>query len=264
MIAESVLMAGLSWPEFARRIEGGAPVFIPVGATEQHGWHLPLGVDAVIPGWICAEVAKECGGMVAPAIAYGNRSQPLSGDGPAFLGTINITAMTIAWLLRDIITELYRDGARHMVVINGHYENVWPSVEGIELALDRIGRDPASGLKILRIDHWELVRTEILARVFPDGYPGIELEHASVIETSIMLKVRPELVALSEALNDGRARFKPYESFLGPITEVPPSGVLSEARGSSAEKGEWLLADVVERVRRMVGEEFGQGTASAS
>ena len=264
MIAESVLMAELSWPEFARRIEGGAPVFIPIGATEQHGRHLPLGVDAVIPGWICAEVAKECGGMVAPAISYGNRSQPRSGGGPAFPGTINITATTFAWLLRDIITELYRHGARHMVVINGHYENVWPSVEGIELALDRIGRDPASGLKILRIDHWELVRPETLARVFPDGYPVIELEHASVIETSVMLKLRPELVALSEVLNDGPARFKPYDSFPGLVTEVPPSGVLSETRGSSAEKGDWLLEDVVERVRRVVSEEFGQGNKGAT
>lgn len=264
MIVESVLMAELSWPEFARRIGGGAPVFIPVGATEQHGRHLPLGVDAFIPSWICAEVAKDCRGMVAPAIAYGNRSQPRSGGGPAFPGTINITAMTFAWLLRDIITELYRHGARHIVIINGHYENVWPSIEGIELALDSIGRDPASGLKILRIDHWELVKPETLARIFPDGYPGIELEHASVIETSIMLKLRPELVALSEALNDGPARLKPYDSFPGFVAEVPPSGVLSETRGSSAEKGEWLLADVVERVRRVVSEEFGQVTKSAS
>ncbi len=263
-MSESVFLSDVSWPEFARRIGTGAPVFIPVGATEQHGRHLPLGVDAIIPSWICAEVAKGCGGLVAPAIAYGNRSQPRSGGGPAFPGTINITATTFAWLLRDIITELHRHGAKKLVVINGHYENVWPSVEGIELALDRIGRDPASGFKILRIDHWELVRPETLARVFPDGYPGIELEHASVIETSIMLKLRPELVALSEALNDGPARFKPYDSFPGPVAEVPPSGVLSETRGSSVEKGEWLLADVLERVRRVVSEEFGPAAAGAS
>ena len=72
------------------------------------------------------------------------------------------------------------------LVLNGHFENIGPAIEGIELALDALGRDGVGDLTILRIDHWELVRPETLAKVFPDGYPGIELEHASVIETSTM------------------------------------------------------------------------------
>lgn len=257
-MTDKVFLSELSWPDFERRIADGAPVFIPVGATEQHGRHMPLGVDAIIPTWVSAEIAKDCGGLVAPPIAYGNRSQPRSGGGPAFPGTINITATTLTWLLRDIITELYRHGASRLVVINGHYENIWPSIEAIELALDHIGRERVEDLKILRIDHWELVRPETLARIFPDGYPGIELEHASVIETSIMLALRPELVDLSQARNDGPARFKPYDRFPGPVAEVPASGVLSETRGASAEKGQWLLADVLERTRQAIAEEFGK------
>lgn len=257
-MADTVFLAEMSWPEFAERIAAGAVVFIPVGATEQHGRHMPLGVDAIIPTSISAEAAKHCGGMVVPPIAYGNRSQPRSGGGPAFPGTINITAATLCLLLRDIITELFRHGARRLVVVNGHYENIWPSVEAIELALDHIGRERTDGLKILRIDHWELVEPQTLARVFPDGYPGIELEHASVIETSIMLALRPELVDLGKALNDGPARFKPYDRFPGPVAEVPASGVLSETKGSSAEKGRWLLADAIEGVKRAVAEEFGK------
>ena len=256
-MAESVFLAEVSWPDFARRVGAGVPVFIPVGATEQHGRHMPLGVDAIIPNAICSAVARQCGGLVAPVLAYGNRSQPRSGGGRTFPGTINISATTFAWLLRDILTELHRHGVRKVVVVNGHYENVWPSIEGIELALDAIGRGAEDGLKILRVDHWELVQQATLARVFPNGYPGIELEHASVIETSIMLALRPELVRLAEALDDGPARFKPYDVFPGPVAEVPPSGVLSETRGSAAEKGEWLLADIVGRLCRMLQEEFG-------
>src|SRR4029079_1670601 len=256
-MTDRIFLAELSWPEFEQRIAEGAPVFIPVGATEQHGRHMPLGGDAIIPICVASEVAKHCGGLVAPPVVYGNRSQPRSGGGAGFPGTINITATTLTWLLRDIITELFRHGARRLVVINGHYENIWPSVEAIELALDHIGRERTQGLKILRIDHWELVRPETLARVFPDGYPGIELEHASVIETSIMLALRPELVDLSKAADDGPARFKPYDRFPGPVAEVPASGVLSETKGSSAEKGRWLLADAVGRTREAVAEEFG-------
>lgn len=255
---ESVFMADISWPTFERRMAEQSPVFIPIGATEQHGRHLPLGVDAIIPTAICAEAAGRRGGLVAPVLAYGNRSQPRSGGGRAFPGTINVTATTFSWLLRDVVTELYRHGARLMVIINGHYENVWPSIEGIELALDTIGRGPESGLRILRIDHWELIRPETLARVFPDGYPGIELEHASVIETSMMMALRPELVDLSSALNDGPARFKPYDSFPGLVAEVPASGVLSETSGSSAVKGRWLLSDIVDGISQAMDEQFAK------
>ena len=72
-----------------------------------------------------------------------------------------------------------------------------------------------------------------------------------------MLALRPELVDLSQAANDGPARFKPYDTFPGPVREVPPSGVLSLTEGSSAEKGQWLLNDAIAGTKRAVDTEFG-------
>ncbi|MGB8315845.1 MAG: creatininase [Aestuariivirga sp.] len=252
----TVFFGELSWPEAEAKIASGAPIFLPVGATEQHGRHMSLNVDVVIPTAIAERAARRVGGLVVPTIPYGNRSQPRSGGGRQFPGTLNLAAQTFSLVVRDVLMELFRQKARKIVVINGHYENIWPAVEGIELALDGIGRDRCDGLNILRIDHWELIRPETLARVFPDGYPGIELEHASVIETSMMLALRPELVDLSKALNDGPAKFLPYDNYPSPIKEVPASGVLSLTEGSSAEKGNWLLADCVDRIAEIVNREF--------
>lgn len=253
---ESVFLADLAWPEAEAKIAAGAPVFLPLGATEQHGHHMALNVDVVIPTAICERVARAVGGLVAPTVPYGNRSQPRSGGGPAFPGTINLSAHTFSLVVRDILVDLYRQKVRRIVVLNGHYENIWPSIEGIELALDVIGRDKADDLTILRMDHWEFARPETIARIFPDGYPGIELEHASVLETSLMLAVRPDLVDLDRALHDGPAQFRPYDRFPKPPVEVPPSGVLSMTEGSTAEKGEWLLADSVGRMIDIINEEF--------
>jgi len=247
-------MGELSWPAFQQRVEEGAVLLVPVGATEQHGRHLPLSVDVIIPTGICEEVARRCGGLVAPAIPFGNRSQPRSGGGRAFPGTINLGAETLSLLVRDVVCELYRHGVRRIVVVNGHYENIWPSIEGIERMIEAIR--PATDVKVLRIDHWEMIRPETLARVFPDGYPGIELEHASVIETSMMLALRPDLVDLAKAAHDGPARFKPYDTYPGPVREVPASGVLSLTEGSTAEKGRWLLADAVDGIERAIRAEF--------
>ncbi len=256
-MAETVRLGELSWPEFAERVKAGAVLLVPIGATEQHGRHMPLSVDAIIPQAICEAVAHRCGGIVAPVIPYGNRSQPRSGGGPAFPGTINLSAATCAALLRDVLAELFRHGVRRIVVVNGHYENIWPSIEAIEGLLDRLGRDGTDGLKIVRVDHWEMIKPATLARIFPDGYPGIELEHASVIETSIMLALRPDLVHLERAAHDGPARFKPYDLYPGPVREVPASGVLSLTEGSSEEKGRWLIADAVDGIERAVRDEFG-------
>jgi creatinine amidohydrolase len=259
---DSVFWAEQTWPEAKSRVEAGAPVFLPLGATEQHGHHMALGVDVIIPTAICERVARAVGGLVLPTIPYGNRSQPRTGGGPAFPGTLNLSAHTFSLVVRDVVVELFRQGVRRIVVINGHYENIWPSVEGIELALDGIGRINLGDLNILRMDHWELARPETITRIFPDGYPGIELEHASVLETSLMLALRPELVDLDRSLHDGPARFRPYDRFPNPPREVPPSGVLSMTAGSTAEKGEWLLADVVGRMADIVKEEFGIGNPS--
>ena len=253
---EAFSYAELSWPEAGRQMAAGAPIFLPIGSTEQHGHHMAMNVDVVLPQAICERVAAKVGGLVLPPLAYGMRSQARTGGGPQFPGTINISAGTFAALLRDILVDLYRQGARSIVVVNGHYENVWPSVEGVELALDFLG-DCRNNLTILRLDHWDMARPETIARIFPAGYPGIALEHASVLETSMMLAIRPDLVDLAKALHDGPAQFKPYDRYPKPPEEVPPSGVLSLTAGSTAEKGQWLINDAVAGIVKAVREEFG-------
>lgn len=256
---DTILYAELPWPEVAARLAAGAPVFLPLGATEQHGRHMALNVDVVLPTAIAAQAAARVGGLVLPTVAYGNRSQPKTGGGPAFAGTLNLTAHTFSLIVRDVICELFRQNIRRIVTVNGHYENIGPTIEGIELALDAIGRDRADGLTILRIDHWDMVRPETLDRIFPNGYPGIELEHASVIETSMMMALRPDLVDLGRAIHDGPARFPPYDRYPRPCDGVPPSGVLSLTEGASAEKGEWLLADCTAGIVEIVTREFPKG-----
>ena len=257
----SVYYAELSWPEAEARVAAGAPVILPLGATEQHGRHMAMNVDVVLPSAIACRAAEKVGGLVLPTVAYGNRSQPKTGGGPRFPGTINLTAHTFSLIVRDIICDLYRQKVRHIVTLNGHYENIGPTIEGIELALDSLGRDKTTDLVIIRIDHWDLIQPATLDRVFPDGYPGIELEHASVIETSMMMALRPDLVDLTKASHDGPAQFLPYDRYPKPRDEVPASGVLSLTDGSSAEKGEWLLAEIEAGLIAIINREFNEKTA---
>jgi creatinine amidohydrolase len=256
-MVDSVLMAELSWPEFEARIAGGAPVFIPLGATEQHGPHLPLGVDVYLPTGVASRVAKEVGGIVAPAIPYGYKSQPRSGGGERFPGTTGLDANTFALVLRDVIRGLGYHGVKRLVVFNGHFENSWPSVEGVDLGLRELRRDGIADMQVMRLEYWDFVGRDTLDKLFPDGFPGTELEHASLLETSLMLAIRPDLVDMAQVPSDGPAKFPNYDRT--PFREglVPPSGVLADARPATPEKGEMLIADHVSRIVAAVRAEFG-------
>jgi creatinine amidohydrolase len=255
-MVESVFMAELSWPEWEAKITAGAIVFIPIGATEQHGPHLPLNVDVILPTGVCERVAKNVGGLVAPTLAYGYKSMPRSGGGQTFPGTVSLDAQTLSLTIRDILRELGAHGAKKFVLVNGHFENAWPVVEGLDLALRELRRDGVQGVTAMRLEYWDFVRRETLDKIFPDGFPGTELEHASLIETSLMLLLRPDLVDVSKIPQEGRASFPTYDIFPPPPGFLRATGVLADARGASAEFGAWLMEDHVRLITQAVRKEF--------
>ena len=256
-MVDSVFMAELSWPEWQQRVADSAIIFLPLGATEQHGPHLPLNVDVILPTAVCERVARATGGIVAPTIQYGYKSMPRSGGGQSFPGTTSLDANTLSLALRDIIRDMATHGARRFVLINGHFENSWPAVEGLDLALRELRRDGITGVTAMRLEYWDFVRPATLDRIFPDGFPGTELEHASLIETSLMLLLRPDLVDLSKVPQEGRSSFPTYDIHPAPPGYLRASGVLADARGSRAEIGQWLLDDHVELITAAVKKEFG-------
>ncbi|OBS09252.1 creatininase [Acidihalobacter prosperus] len=238
-----VRMERMSWVEYRRRVETDDPVvFLPCGSLEQHGPHLPLGVDAMLSTAVACEAARRCGGIVAPALAYGYKSQPRCGGGQHFPGTTSLDGDHLSQLARDVIREFARHGVRKLALVDGHYENQWFLIEGIDLALRDLGRD--CGLRVLRTEYWDFCTEDVLGEVFPDGFPGFALEHAAVIETSLMLHFHPDLVWTDRIPDDGPAEFPPYDLYPPETERVPPSGVLSSARGASAGKGA-LLAEAV-------------------
>jgi creatinine amidohydrolase len=81
-----------------------------------------------------------------------------------------------------------------------------------------------------------------------EGFPGWPAEHAAIVETSLMLALRPELVR-RELVADDRSELRPfYELVPAPAEHVAPSGVLAEASKASAAKGERLAGLIVDRL----------------
>jgi creatinine amidohydrolase len=249
-----VHMNRMSWVQYRERVSTtNAPVFLPVGALEQHGPHLPLGTDAMLATGIAAGAAAAVGGIVAPALSYGYKSQPKCGGGQHFCGTTSLDAATLIGQVRDTIREFVRHGVERLVLVNGHYENQWFLIEGVDLAL-RECRSPH--LSVMRLEYWDFCTEQTLAAIFPQGFPGFALEHAAVIETSLMLHLHPELVRIELIPDEPAAQFPPYDIYPTRTEWVPASGVLSSARGASREKGARIAEEVIARVAAAVRAEF--------
>jgi mycofactocin precursor peptide peptidase len=205
-----VEIAQARWPE----CEDVPVLLVPVGATEQHGPHLPLGTDTAI----AATVAARSGLPVAPAVPYG-----ASGEHESFPGTVSIGTEILA----AVIVELGRSAcrfARRLVLVNGHGGNVGALRAAVAL-LRSEGRDVA----------W-----------FPCGVPGADA-HAGHHETGVMLALAPDTVRPDLAAPGNTAPLRELMPAIsaGSVRDVSPSGVLGDPSGATASEGAETVSVIV-------------------
>lgn len=252
-VQRSRLMADMTWPEVAAAIERSAGALLPVGSTEQHGYHLPLATDAILPTELALAVAEPLDFLVAPAVAYGYKSRPLSGGGQGFVGTTSLRATTLMALVEDVVRELVRQGFRRIVVLNWHMENQNFVYEAAYLALEH--HNAATRILVAELA-FEDLSPETMQLLFPEGFPGWDVEHASILETSLMLHLHPELVLFNRAVDDAAKRHPWYDVLPAPEDFVPASGTLWKATQASTDKGRAAWDEIVAQMREAIATEF--------
>lgn len=227
----SVFMHDITWTEYSSKTS--RPIIIPVGSTEQHALHLPLCVDSKIAEELSRLLAEATDSVVAPTLTYGYKSKPLSGGGPLFPGTIDLSGRTLMALTEDILEEFIADGFTKIFFMNSHFENEAFLIETIDIVSKRHPE-----VTILESNWWDVLSQEIIDKIFSDvPFPGWAFEHAAVTETSLMMYLAPELVHEELMSDDLGPDPIPYYKY--PIVKgmVPDSGNLAPAKSSSTEKG---------------------------
>lgn len=246
------LMANMTWYEFNER-KNKDVVILPVGSVEQHGPHLPLFTDTIISEGFANLLGDKVNGIVMPSINYGYKSQPASGGGPLFPGTIDLNGTTLINLVKDIIDELIRDGVRKIALVNSHFENQAFLLEAIDL----VSKNMPSDTKIIMMSWWDLISQDTIDKIFDEvEFPGWALEHAAITETSLILKFRPELVHMDRLIDEKIEEVPTYQVYPIPKDLVPQSGLLSIGRTSSAQKGEVIVEEALNKMIGIVKKEF--------
>jgi mycofactocin system creatininase family protein len=207
-------LSDATWPELGRLAAAGAVLVVPIGATEQHGPHLPVTTDADIAVAVVeAAAATDPLLVVALVVAYGS-----SGEHDGFAGTLSIGRDATEELLVELGRSASRDFA-HVVLACAHGGNAAP----LAGALGRLAAEghPVTGW-------WPRWSGDL---------------HAGRTETSLMLAIAPERVRLGLATaGDGRpvGELLPLLEARG-VRSVSPTGVRGDPTGAGADEGERLL-----------------------
>jgi creatinine amidohydrolase len=238
-------MPAVHWHDLTRgalgELASESVLVLPLGATEQHGPHLPTVTDTLVVtelAWRGAELA-ETEAVVAPTLAFGASHHHLP-----FGGTLSLTNETLLAVLRDVLGTAATDGFERVLILNGHGGNA---------AIARVAASEEArtlGLAIGCASYWDLWAPPDPAAQAPG--------HAGWFETSLVLALAPELVQMDEA---GPPPSVAGDRFDGPLTIDTPGawieigGFSDDPREATAEAGEKLLAgyaaavaDAIDRV----------------
>jgi creatinine amidohydrolase len=245
-------MEDMTWPEVRDAAAAGLPALLSIGSTEQHGPHLPLATDSILPVGVALEAAREVPMVIAPAIRYGARSRALSGGGETFPGTVSLRLTTLIATISEVLLGLHRSGFGRIVVQNWHYENAGVLWEACDLA---VGAAP--DLRILLLENpMPDFTPQQLEELFPGGFPGWDVEHASIMETSMMLALRPELVRTDRIADDEARRHPSWDVVPAPPEFIPASGVLWHPTEATVEVGHRFVRAAAERLIDAMRTEF--------
>lgn len=245
---EAKTLAEYTWLDVDAAIDDGRTMIVlPIGATEQHGPHLPLRTDTTIGEAIAERLTKRLDdALVGPAIPFGP-----SREHGAFPGTISISPQTLRALLDDYVASLERSGFEQVVLLPSHggsfasvaavYPELTRSYDVDIVAIDDLGRYLEllnEGLNRAGINHREPV------------------VHAGAIETAVILAVDPDAVRTERTPDGYDGPVSAAKLYRDGIDAYSPVGVLGDARLATADVGEMILDHVADTYAEYICEEF--------
>jgi creatinine amidohydrolase len=238
--------------DFSRRQSEGTLAqtiaVLPLGATEQHGPHLPLSVDTVLANGVVASAVQHLGDAV-PALFLPTQAVGFSPEHAAFAGTLTLKSETLLRLWTDIGESVAASGVKKLVLFNAHGGQVG--------AMDLVARDLRArlGMLVFSVNWYQLPlvgpQGEDVNALF-DAHEHRFGIHAGDIETSMMLALAPTRVDMAQAHNFASASEERCRRFAivgngksaklaWQMQDYNPAGAAGNAAAATAHKGQALV-----------------------
>ncbi|MDR1428661.1 MAG: creatininase family protein [Spirochaetaceae bacterium] len=180
MKKRTALAAELSWTEFEEKMKEHDLIIIPIGMLESHGTHNPLGVDTIIAEYLANKIAERAGALASPVFPYG-----YGPEGRRFPGQVSLDPQLLRKIWYAYGASYARHGGRRFMFINGHGGN-----SGIlRMTASDLWRDYGV---LCSISEWWVLVPQIAKELDC-------ADHGGLYETSCVLAIRPDLVAMDQA-----------------------------------------------------------------
>jgi creatinine amidohydrolase len=227
-----VFLEDLAWPHVQALLDAGmTTLMLPVGATEQHGPHLPLNTDSVIATSACAYASALTGVPVLPTIRVGVSI----GHTEKWPGTISVFHETLINTVKEIAQWCAATGWKQLIIVNAHCGND----AALRVAVDRLRFDLAGQFAVAVRNTWSLS-------------PGVEAAftadardwHANRAETDLMRFLAPDSVHKAE-LRDAEDPDRTADCvFPWMVANTSTNGVTGTPGIGNASHGEELLTAI--------------------
>ncbi len=230
----------VNWENTFHEIEQAKPemAILPIGAIEQHSYHLPVCTDYYAAQALAERVARELDNCyLLPALPFS-----CSREHCDFAGTVWLKPATLAAIIEDLVGALHHHGINKVAVLVAHGGN-WilkPTIR--EIDLDRKGM--------------HVIFTTPEAFTVAQG-EFAEL-HAGHGETSLMMCLRPDLVKMDQVKPDfAPTQGREFFDYTG-LRAVSPTGLWGAPSKASAEQGEQILRNATKRAVEYIRKTFAE------
>jgi creatinine amidohydrolase len=234
--------AELRWPQVRALDRAAVVAVVPLGSIEQHGHHLPLVTDTCLVSAVADRVHQRLGDrmLLVPTLWLGASDHHLD-----FPGTISLSNSVYVQIIKDLVRSLVRGGFRRIVLLNGHGGNIAPGETAITEAANAC--DACDAALVALASYWSVAAGAM--RPEDHGMETPRLTHACEYETSMMLALRGELVAMDRAAGGTVPRFGDDAVRLaGRFHRQTETGALGRPDLASAAKGRSLLEAISAQV----------------
>lgn len=240
------LLAEMTRDEIAARLVDRPVALLPIGATEQHGHHLPLGTDNFLAEDYARRIAERIDGIVLPTVPFG-----YSWVWQDLPGTVTVGHRTLEAYLTDVVESAERNGFGMLVIVDGHESNV--------TTMKYVVRDYAahSTFPVVRLFYPSLAT---LFDEYLESEPWHGMVHACEFETSLLLDARPELVDMDKAVSEYPEPYDEYAYGAEQLGNLSVSGVFGDPTVATRDKGKAMFEVLVEEAVRIIGTVQGGGT----
>ena len=211
------LLEEMSWPEIEAGLKQTRTVILPVGATEEHGPHLPTITDTIQAMEVARAVADKKNVFLAPPLHYG-----VCRSTRGFPGTITVSHDAMRAFVKDLLISFTDSGFANVMILTGHAggQHMAALEEACQMAVEE--RD----FRVSLVSLFDFIEASAVQTPH-DG-------HAGEMETSLMMVIRKDLV---KGKPNEHFPVRPRFLIMKNVRHLMGNGVMGNPEPATPEKG---------------------------